>query len=200
MSASTPRAMAQGSDEAKATVTGMALVTLMAPATLDRHRLPPDRSRFSGNRVPRRQRPRRPLPQGRIGSFHSRSEPSTATSSGAAIDGWYEWTPRSPAAWHPGAGSGPRRAMRRGSGLDRAEQSCQSCLLGIDLAISDDRSAQGLGRVVQPGLHRGDGCDADLGDIGKGKPGVVVQDEDRAVLRRETLECTVEGVTVVDRD
>ena len=33
-----------------------------------------------------------------------------------------------------------------------------------------------------------------------GQPGVVVQDEDRAMLRRQPLEGAIEGVPVVDRD
>ena len=39
---------------------------------------------------------------------------------------------------------------------------------GIDLAVSDDRRAQGSGRVVQPGLHRADGDADDVGDLRQG--------------------------------
>ena len=53
---------------------------------------------------------------------------------------------------------------------------------------------------MQPGLHGPDRDADDGGDLGQLEAGVVVQDEDRAVLRRQPFERSVEGVPVVDRD
>lgn len=53
---------------------------------------------------------------------------------------------------------------------------------------------------MQPRLHGTDGGTDDLGDLRERKPGVVVQDEDRAMLRRQPHEGAIECVTVVDRD
>ena len=78
-------------------------------------------------------------------------------------------------------------------------RSCQSYLRGIDLAVGNDRRAQGSGRVVETGLHRADRCADDLGDLGQRKARVVVQDEDRAMLRRKAPEGAVEGVPIIDR-
>ena len=53
---------------------------------------------------------------------------------------------------------------------------------------------------MQPGFHRADRDTDNVGDLGQGQTGVVMQDEDRALFGRETLECAIEGVAVVDRD
>ena len=53
---------------------------------------------------------------------------------------------------------------------------------------------------MQPRLHGSDGGADDLGDLRERKPGVVMQDEDRAMLRRQPREGAIEGVPVVDRD
>ena len=53
---------------------------------------------------------------------------------------------------------------------------------------------------MQAGLHRADRDTDDVGDLGQWKSRMVVQDEDRAMLRRQPLEGAIEGVPVVDRD
>ena len=53
-------------------------------------------------------------------------------------------------------------------------------------------------RVVEPGFHRPDRDADDVGDGRERHPGVVVQDDDRAVLRRQAHERPLKGVTVVD--
>jgi hypothetical protein len=53
---------------------------------------------------------------------------------------------------------------------------------------------------VQPGLHGADRRADDLGDLGQRMPGVMVQDEDRSMFRRQPSERAVQGVPVVDRD
>ncbi len=54
--------------------------------------------------------------------------------------------------------------------------------------------------MVQPGLDRADRHADDVGDVGELEPGVVVQNEDGSVLRRQTSERTIERVPVVDRE
>jgi hypothetical protein len=63
-----------------------------------------------------------------------------------------------------------------------------------------DRRAQGSGAVMQARLHRADRDTDDVGDLRQWKSRMVVQDEDRAVLRTQPLEGAIEGVPVVDRD
>ena len=99
-----------------------------------------------------------------------------------------------------GAGSVPRPARRPRCRRDHAESSCWSYLRGIDLAVGDDRRAQGSGGVVQAGLYGPDRDADDLGDLGQGQARVVMQDEDRAMVRREPGERAIERVAVVDRD
>ena len=92
---------------------------------------------------------------------------STASRADAVVGWWFGCSRRSPAASARGGRSDLLRATRRGSRRDRAARSCQSCLRGIDLAVSDDRRAQGSGGVVQPGLHRSGGNADDVGDLGQ---------------------------------
>ncbi|MEA2549270.1 MAG: hypothetical protein QOE42_1868 [Chloroflexota bacterium] len=54
--------------------------------------------------------------------------------------------------------------------------------------------------MVEAGLHGSDGRADDLGDLRERKSRVVMQDEDRAMLRRQPQERAIEGVPVVDRD
>src|SRR3954447_12856571 len=53
---------------------------------------------------------------------------------------------------------------------------------------------------MEPGFHRSHRDADDVGDLGERVSGVVMQDEDRAVLWRQPRERTIEGVPVVDRD
>lgn len=53
---------------------------------------------------------------------------------------------------------------------------------------------------MDAGLHRADGHTDDLGRDVEREPRVVVQDEGGALLRRQPLECALQGVAVVDRD
>ena len=53
---------------------------------------------------------------------------------------------------------------------------------------------------MESGLHGPDRHAEDVGDVGQGKPHVVVQDEDRPVLGRQPAERSIEAVAIVHRD
>ena len=53
---------------------------------------------------------------------------------------------------------------------------------------------------MEAGLHRADGHANDVGDLRHGKSRMVVQDENRPLLRCQPQERAIEGIPVVDRD
>ena len=51
---------------------------------------------------------------------------------------------------------------------------------------------------MEPRLDGADGHTDDVGDLGQRKTGVVVEDEDRAVLRRQARERALQAVAILD--
>ena len=92
-----------------------------------------------------------------------------------------------------------RPGRRRGVRRDRAASSCQLLL------VEDRRSGVGFerrpdrrGRVGQSGLRRPEGDAEVIRDLGHGQPEGIAEDEDRALLRRQSSEAAVQLVAVVD--
>ena len=107
---------------------------------------------------------------------------------------------RSLAGSRPGAVSAPRPTRRIRSGRDRAVSSCRSCLRGIRPGCQRRSPRAGIGwrgaAGISPSRRERRRCR-------RSRPAearVVVQDEDRAMLRRQPPEGAIEGVPVVDRD
>ena len=83
---------------------------------------------------------------------------------------------------------------------DREASSCQLLLIEDRRpCVGFERRPDRRGCVGQSGLRGPEGNAEVIGDLGHGQPEGVVEDEDGALLRRQSPEAAVQLVAVVDR-
>ena len=138
----------------------------------------------AGTRPSRRPpRPSPPPPPARPATADPPPENATETTSDVATAGSFERRRRSH-AWSIGSRWAPPRA-RRDDGTSLARGLMRVVPPPFDPAIRGDRRPQGPGGVMESGFDRADRHADDGGDVGQWQAGVVVQDEDRTMLRRQ---------------
>src|SRR5687768_9318338 len=128
-------------------------------------------------------------PSGRVGA------PRTDRA-GADVSGHVRGRPRSSAR----AGGRPcPGTTRRFADPARWGWSCRALLPVVRAGVGFERGAEGLARIVEAGSGRPDRDAEDVRDLRRRQAGIVVEGQDRALLRLELAEATLDLVAIGDR-